>query len=311
MAGPLSWRKRHMYDTGAGPYRSRDSTRIRRIGSVRLTPRKVRESTLAERRSAPVNAPRGPETRLQPLFRAGLHSAADLGTYPRQAPWAGTVFRTYPPEIPKRNQIVIPKKYGPSGGFLLRRRPPIVTVFLPQRGFASEAGRNGPEGAGAGRTGSQEPERNAPEPEVKASEINRLRGVWPGGMRGDEAGRTGSRERVWRSDRIFGPGPAAEGGNTRSIWAESSQERTVQEGVRGAARHMRRPRLSTWRLFLSGFFLSTIKPKRGPRPFGCGPRRQFMHTASMHLCEHPYAAPRRRSTICRVHSRNTGQGAQL
>ena len=215
-----------MYRAGAGPYRSRESTRFRRFGSVRVRPRKVRESTLSERRSGPVNAPVGPETRPQPLFRAGFLSAVDLGTYPPEPPWTGVVFRTYPPEIPKRNQKVIPKKYGAGDGFLLRRRPPIVTVFLPQRGFASEAGRNGPEGAGAGRTGSQEPARNAPEPDVKASEINRLRRVWPGSMRGDEAGCTGSRERVWQSDRIFGPGPTAEGGNTRSIWAGSLQRRT-------------------------------------------------------------------------------------
>ena len=99
----------------------------------------------------------------------------------------------------------------------------------------------------------------------------------------------------WQSRRVFGSDVAVVDGSqdhkaaakARKGW---SIEQGDPQGKAGSGRRqggsqdpMRRPRLSTWRLFLL-YIPNSAKLKRGPQPVGHEPRRQGLHFRVCSTC---------------------------
>jgi hypothetical protein len=145
--------------------------------------------------------------------------------------------------------------------------------------------RNGSSENRAGRKGQRKPGRV-----VKGFRI------WSGPL--DFTGQAGSRQglrirdgqagsggRSGSQSFLSGKGSGSGGSQGPKQLNRSFFEAMFQEGVRGAARHMQGPRLSTWRLFLLLGPLTGIRKETGLiRPMRTSPAVRTCITASMHLC---------------------------
>lgn len=214
----------------------------------------------------PPSAARPAPNPFAPAEKRASQTAPPVFPFPPATPRHKTAIRLLHKLSTWKIKALSPEIFHAAVLFPCATRGRRANVSLPQRIARHRAGREGL------RNRRREDRASA------GSELRNARnagGSWNVFGRETFAGGERAGAGSWK---VFGP-EAAVGvlRNHSQLVGRPGNGRSDQEGVRGAARHMRRPRLSTWRLF--GF--RAAQNETGPACMQGVPSASEMHTASV------------------------------